>query len=114
MRRVQGLSRGGDELPISHLWARRRLEEEHHRDDGGHARGECDECEQETRRHAICLPPRARSAAPASTSATAPSARATIESVEVPPPPTDDTVFTTGAGVSADSGPDQSTTDPSE
>ena len=37
-----------------------------------------------------------------------------MASVELPPPPRDDFASITGAGVSEDSGPDQSTTEPSE
>ena len=51
------------------------------------------------------------------TIATAPMATkwcATIASVDEPPPPSDETASTRGAGVSELSGPDQSTTEPSE
>jgi hypothetical protein len=91
------------------------VQQQRDRDDGHDARGKCDEREREAERHAMDRPPRASSDATATTSATAPTASATIASVDVPPPPpSDDTVFTTGAGVSLDSGPDQSTTVPSE
>ena len=56
----------------------------------------------------------AASAAPASRTPTTPTTSATMASVELPPPPRDDFASITGAGVSEDSGPDQSTTEPSE
>src|SRR4029077_4139257 len=60
----------------------------------------------------VRLPPE-RSATPASTTPTIPTTSAMIASVELPPPPIDETASSVGAGVSEDSGPDQSTTDPS-
>src|SRR5439155_16410672 len=52
--------------------------------------------------------------ATATTSASTASASATIPSVLLPPPPSEAFASIVGAGVSADSGPDQSTTLPSE
>ena len=51
---------------------------------------------------------------PESTIATPLTTSATIASVELLPPPKDDFASITGAGVSDDSGPLQSTTEPSE
>src|SRR5207248_1421965 len=67
------------------------------------------------RRHVNVRPPvRATNDTAASTAANPETASATIASVELPPPPSDDFASTVGAGVSDDSGPAQSTTDPSE
>src|SRR5437899_4347193 len=59
------------------------------------------------------LPLPIRIAAMPTTSASPPTAIATIASVDVPPPPSDDLASITGAGASDDSGPDQLTTEPS-
>ena len=65
--------------------------------------------------HAIGLfPPRERRAPIATTSAIAPSASATIVSVLVLLPPSELFASIVGAGASDDSGPDQSTIEPSE
>src|SRR5579864_631289 len=76
-------------------------------DDDDHGGGE-------RRPHVSDRPPRATRAARPTSSAAPASTIATTSSVEVPPPPIDDSASIVGAGVSDDSGPDQSTIDPSE
>ena len=72
------------------------------------------DCRHEREPHVSDRPPRAASEPTETSSASAPSASATIVSVEVPPPPMDESASIVGAGASDDSGPVQSTTDPSE
>ena len=60
------------------------------------------------------LPPRVASATPPSRTPIPPTTSAMIAKVELPPPPSEDFASITGAGASDDSGPLQSTTEPSE
>jgi hypothetical protein len=73
------------------------------------------ECCDEPASHASERLPPESSASPPSTIPIAPTTSATIASVELdPPPPKDDLASIVADGVSEDSGPLQSTTDPSE
>src|SRR5439155_15879029 len=63
--------------------------------------------------HASDLFPESRPTAPSTRAAPA-TINATIARVELPPPPIELLASSRGAGVSDDSGPDQSTTSPSE
>src|SRR5436190_2646221 len=98
------------------LRPRRPVQEQDDDDHGGDAGGQRrDRCEQADRHASGRPPPRTSRPASARNSASAPRATATIASVEVPPPPaSEETALMVGAGVSDDSGPDQSTTWPSE
>src|SRR5512140_2952846 len=64
--------------------------------------------------HATGRVPRVASATAPSRTPIPPTTSAMIESVELPPPPSDEFASILGAGVSDDSGPLQSTTEPSE
>src|SRR6185503_10153674 len=64
--------------------------------------------------HASARPPLRESRPTIATTSAPPPIRATIATVELPPPPREDFASIVGEGESELSGPDQSTTDPSE
>ena len=107
-RRTQGHARRRHRLHQVGVGGRRRRHDQ--RDRAGREKGS----DPPARAHAICLPPREKSAIAPSTTPIAPTTSAMIASVEVPPPPSELFASIVGAGASEDSDPDQLTIEPSE